>query len=38
MPQWLCYETVKDKGIKDFGELKEWVKKRRLKEPYFWTP
>ena len=32
------YEAVIDKGIEDFGELKEWVKKRRMKEPYFWAP
>ena len=32
------YEAVMDNGIKDFEELKEWVKKRSMKEPYFWTP
>ena len=32
------YEAVIDNGIKDFEELKEWVKKRRMKDPYFWTP
>ena len=32
------YEAVIDDGIEDFGELKEWVKKRRRKDPYFWIP
>ena len=32
------YEAVIDNGIEDFEELKEWVKKRGLQEPYFWTP
>ena len=32
------YEAVMDNGIEDFGELKEWVKKRRMKDSYFWTP
>ena len=32
------YEAVIDKGIEDFEELKEWVKKRRMKDSYFWTP
>ena len=32
------YEAVIDDGIEDFGELKEWVKKRRMKDPYFWIP
>ena len=32
------YEAVIDDGIEDFEELKDWVKKRRMKEPYFWTP
>ena len=32
------YEAVIDNGIEDFEELKDWVKKRRLQTPYFWTP
>ena len=32
------YEAVIDKGIEDIEGLKEWVKKRRMEEPYFWTP
>ena len=32
------YEAGFDDGIEDFEELKDWVKKRRLKEPYFWAP
>ena len=32
------YEAIIEDGIEDFGELKEWVKKRRMKDPYFRTP
>ena len=32
------YEAVIDKGIEDFEELKNWIKKRRLKESYYWIP
>ena len=32
------YEAVVDNGIEDFEALKEWVKKRRMKDPYFWIP
>ena len=32
------YEAVMSEGIADFKELKDWVKSRRKKEPYFWMP
>lgn len=32
------YEAVIEEGIEDFEELKNWVKQRRLADPYFWSP
>ena len=32
------YEAVLDDGIEDFEELKDCLKKRRLKDTYFWAP